>query len=275
MKICNNCQTQNNDTAAFCTGCGAALNTYQPAMNAVVINQKPKKQMSGCLVAFITVAIILVSGFFLLLLIGLAFGGSGNTPKEPDTVVTDQEPNTPAEEPSTPVTDQEPNTPTKEPDTPVTDQEPDTPAEEDKKPAKTYYAVGDTTTLGQWEITITDARIVPSFPGDYGTYSPEEDASKFVHIFLTITNKGDKSETFLKTFPVGKEVRAKILSNNYEFALSNFITYSKDLHNTTLNPLNSKSGELAAAIPNVIADGEDELILRFSFGADAVEYKIR
>ena len=47
------------------------------------------------------------------------------------------------------------------------------------------------------------------------------------------------------------------------------------MHDTSVNPLSSKSGRIAFEIPDSVADSADELILTIQAGKDSLEIKIR
>lgn len=59
------------------------------------------------------------------------------------------------------------------------------------------------------------------------------------------------------------------------FSAANLLGYSKDLHDTSLNPLQSKSGSMAFEISDSVANAADELILEFQSGSKALDYKVR
>ena len=106
--------------------------------------------------------------------------------------------------------------------------------------------------------------------------APEEDGSKYVQVFVTTTNKGKQANTFLPTFSLGDDVQVKILyGDGYEFSASNLLGYSNTLHDATINPLSSQSGEIAFVVPESVASSTDELILQFSSGNDVIKFKIR
>ena len=47
------------------------------------------------------------------------------------------------------------------------------------------------------------------------------------------------------------------------------------MHDTSVNPLSSKSGRIAFEIPDSVADSTDELILTIQAGKDSLEIKVR
>ncbi len=140
----------------------------------------------------------------------------------------------------------------------------------------TVYAVGDNAELGDWNINVTDAQIVESIAGDYGSFSPDTDGSKYVHVFLTVTNNGKETDRFLPSFGYGDDVYVKMLyGDGYEFSAVNLLGYSKDMHDSTINPLTSADGEIAFEIPQSVAEATDELLVSFSGGNNSVVFQVR
>jgi Telomeric repeat-binding factor 2. len=152
--------------------------------------------------------------------------------------------------------------------------EPDTSTE--MQDMETVYALGENAVLGDWGISVTDAKIVESIAANYGTFSPDSTDSKYAHLFVTVTNNGKQADNFLPTFGLGDDVTAKVLyGEGYEFSATNLLGYTNEMHDSTINPLSSKDGEIAFEIPNSVADSENELFVRFSSGNESVTFKIR
>lgn len=140
----------------------------------------------------------------------------------------------------------------------------------------TVHIVGDNAELGNWNINVTNAQIVESIAGDYGSFSPKAEGSKYVHVFLTITNNGKETDRFLPSFGYGDDVYVKMLyGDGYEFSAVNLLGYSNDMHDSTINPLTSKDGEIAFEIPESVAEATDELLVSFISGNDSVIFQVR
>lgn len=138
------------------------------------------------------------------------------------------------------------------------------------------YNLGEAAQLKDWEITVTNTQIVDSISADYGSFTPNEEGNKFVQVFVTVENKGKQAGKFLPSFGYGDDVSAKLLyGDGYEFTATQLLGYSNDLHDSTVNPLSSQSGEVAFEIPETVASATDELIISFSSGNDIINYKLR
>lgn len=150
---------------------------------------------------------------------------------------------------------------------------------EESKPEETeeqVYNIGDSATLKDWSISVTDAQIVDSIAADYGSFNPNEEGNKFIQVFVTVNNNGKKAGNFLPSIGMGDDINAKVLySDGYEFTATNLLGYSNDLHDSHVNPLSSQTGEIAFEIPESVASAEDELVIQFSAGNDTVKFKIR
>lgn len=142
--------------------------------------------------------------------------------------------------------------------------------------SETIYNIGDSASLKDWTICVTDAQIVESITADYGSFSPDEEGNKYIQVFVTVNNDGKQADTFLPMFGMGDDVNAKILyADGYEFSATNLLGYSNELHDSTINPLSSQTGEIAFEIPSTVSDSEDELLIQFSSGNDLIKFKIR
>lgn len=148
--------------------------------------------------------------------------------------------------------------------------------EETTKPAETVYNIGDSITLADWGIVVTELKVVESIAANYGTFSPNEAGNKFAQVFVTVTNNGKQADNFMPIVSMSDDVSVKLLyGDGYEFSSTNLLGYDNDMHNSNLNPLSSKSGEIAFEIPDSVASSGDELLLQFKSGNDEVKVKIR
>ena len=151
--------------------------------------------------------------------------------------------------------------------------------EEEPKPEEspeTIYNIGDSALLKDWNINVTDAQTVDSISSGYIVFSPKEEGNKFLQVYVTVENKGKQADNFLPSFGLRDEVSAKVLySDGYEFSATNLLGYDNELHDSSINPLSSQTGEIAFEIPSTVADSADELLIEFSSGNDKIKFKIR
>ena len=151
--------------------------------------------------------------------------------------------------------------------------------EEEPKPEEspeTIYNIGDSALLKDWNINVTDAQTVDSISSGYIVFSPKEEGNKFLQVYVTVENKGKQADNFLPSFGLRDDVSAKVLySDGYEFSATNLLGYDNELHDSSINPLSSQTGEIAFEIPSTVADSADELLIEFSSGNDKIKFKIR
>lgn len=147
---------------------------------------------------------------------------------------------------------------------------------EEKKEEETIYNIGDTATLGTWEISVTNMQIVETVEGEYSYFTPKEEGNKFVQVFLTANNVGKQAERFLPMVGMRSDISSKVVfGDGYEFVSTNLIGYTNDIHDSTVNPLSSVTGELVFEVPETVSASEDELQLHFEAGKDTLKFKIR
>lgn len=159
-----------------------------------------------------------------------------------------------------------PTTPNKQVSTPE-DSMPETSVPMDTTTATTESTpntinVGDTFTLDDFEIVVTSLDFADRLETSYNTYFEPDEGNIYAVISLTITNNGKEADTFLPTFSIGNDIRARILfGDGYEFSPINLLGYENDLHDSSLNPLSSKSGQIVFEVVNTIPENSDPLVL--------------
>ena len=148
--------------------------------------------------------------------------------------------------------------------------------EETESKEEVVHSIGESVVLNDWEIAITDVKVVESVSSDYMIYEPKEEGNKFAQLFVTVQNKGKESDRFLPSFGYNDDVFVKLYyGDGYEFSATQLLGYDNDLHDSTINPLSSQSGEVAFEIPESVASASDEVIIKFIAGEDSISFKIR
>lgn len=147
----------------------------------------------------------------------------------------------------------------------------------DESGSQESYAIGETATLGDWEITVTacDFKDKISDSSGYGQFAPD-DGNKFIVISASITNNGKQSETFLPSFATNTDISAIINYNGgYEYQMTNLLGLDSMLVDSSMNPLTSKSGIIVFEAPDAVVSGSESLILQFSAGEEIVSFALR
>ena len=135
--------------------------------------------------------------------------------------------------------------------------------------------IGQAATLNDWNITVDEMQIMPSVPDNYGKFDADE-GNQYLLVSISVSNEGKEAGTFLKSFGLSDDVSTLVIyGDGYEFSPTMLLGYSKSMVDSSINPLSSKSGDIAFEIPDSVADSTDELILQFTAGNSALHFKIR
>lgn len=132
---------------------------------------------------------------------------------------------------------------------------------------KTVYQIGDTVTLKNWELTVTDVSFVDE----------EEDSEmKRVLVNCTVKNIGKKEAEFFDYGLLEKKDKAILLYDNwYEYKAISVWGDDNDLQNENIIPLASASGHIQFRVPEVVADSQEELVFQFSCGWYLAVFQLR
>lgn len=132
-------------------------------------------------------------------------------------------------------------------------------------------AIGETATIGGWEITVTSVEYAPelkavlSLPMEKDTISAS-DGNQFVIVNVQIKNIDSSSQMFLPDNPLsGYTQETLIYDGTYEYngrstALS-LNTFNSVIHKV-VSPLETKTGYIAFDVPNEVAESEKPLQLK-------------
>lgn len=145
---------------------------------------------------------------------------------------------------------------------------------EEPAPETGLHSIGDTVTLGDWEITFDSFDVCDEIKASYGSFVPDE-GNQYVVVTLTVKNLGTSADSFLPQFAFdNSDVRAKIMyQNKYEFSSSNLLAHSEDLHDEFLNPLSSATGIIAFSLVEEAASS-NELTMILSLGKETIEFDL-
>lgn len=138
------------------------------------------------------------------------------------------------------------------------------------------YSLNEECVLKDWSIIASNVEITDAVAeNEYYGFTPD-DGNKYLVIDITVTNNGTAADTFLPSYGLSDDISAKVIfQGTYEYSSTNLLGYGEELHDTSVNPLSSKSGRVSFEIPDTIADSTEELILKIGAGRDFVDIKIR
>lgn len=138
------------------------------------------------------------------------------------------------------------------------------------------HALNEECSIKDWTFTTTAVEITTHVAdGEYFGFDADE-GNKYLMVDMTITNNGTTAASFLPSFGLNDDISAKVIyQGTYEFSATDLMGYSQEMHDSTVNPLSSKSGRIAFEIPDSVADSTEELVLVISAGQESVEVKLR
>lgn len=143
----------------------------------------------------------------------------------------------------------EPSASSTEPETP--------PAPVETEPE--VYAIGDTVTLNDFEITVNSWEGTKKIASSAYTSFNSDEGSTYVVVSLSVKNVGTSAGVFIASYPIGRDAAtAKVFyQGEYEYSGTNLLGYDEDLHDKHLNPLETESGVLAFSLPDEAAASSD------------------
>lgn len=136
-------------------------------------------------------------------------------------------------------------------------------------------SIGTAGTIGDWTITVDNVQILTTVPDGYVEFNADE-GNQYLLISLTATNEGKEAGRFMPSFGMTDDISAKVIyGDGYEYTQTNLMGYSKSMMDSTINPLSTKSGDLAFELPDSIANSGEPLTLEISAGSDTIDFAIR
>lgn len=145
-----------------------------------------------------------------------------------------------------------------------------------EEPAPSALAVGDSCTIGDFEITVSEFKIQRQIENTYGYFEADE-GNQYLVVSFSATNNGKQAGTLFPSFSLGDDPSATILyGDGYEYSPTGLLGYDDDLHDEVVNPLSSVTGILAFELPDAVVNGTDPLTLQISAGSSSsAEYQLR
>lgn len=150
------------------------------------------------------------------------------------------------------------------------------PPEPTPTPSTSLLSIGDSATLGDWEISVTDFYYTDKIDMTSYTYYHPDEGNQYAVVAVQVANKGKDASTFLPTYSLSNDVRAKVYyAGEYEYSATNLLGVNEDLHDSTMNPLASKEGIIVFSVPDEVVNGEDSLCLTFSANRNEITFSLR
>lgn len=146
-----------------------------------------------------------------------------------------------------------------------------------ESPKSNEIGLGETGTISNWNVTINKISFKDQVSdNEFTAFTPDSEGNKFLIIELQAENTGKEAAQFLPSFSINDDINAKVFfGDGFEFSMTNLLGYEKNLLDSTINPLSSKSGEIAFEVPKKVYDSKEALTLNFSAGNDELIVKLR
>lgn len=143
------------------------------------------------------------------------------------------------------------------------------------EPSAANLAINDSVDLGDWNITVTGFELTTRIDNGYTYFSPDE-GNQYAVVSVSVVNNGKQSASFLPSFSMGDDIRAKVYYNgDYEYSSVQLLAYDKDLHDESMNPLTAKDGVIVFTVPDAVANGEEGLVITFTLGSDNATFDLK
>ena len=132
-------------------------------------------------------------------------------------------------------------------------------------------AIGETATIGGWEITVTSIEYAPELKAQTENMRGSNtiaagEGKQFVIVNAQLKNTAENLEMFLPDTPYSEYTKETLIyDGKYEYSgystASALNIYSSLVH-TTVSPLETKTGYIAFAVPNEVVESEKPLQLK-------------
>jgi hypothetical protein len=142
------------------------------------------------------------------------------------------------------------------------------------EPSDETYAVGDTATIDNWEVTLVSFELTNRIPSTRNRYFEADDGEQYLEIVLTVSNEDSQPRTFYNRF--GRHVDAEVVYNDsITFNFINLLGYDECLDHEVVNPLTTKTGALVFSVAERAANSDDSLVLRLYKGREEIIFELR
>ena len=136
--------------------------------------------------------------------------------------------------------------------------------------------IGDSATLGDWEISVSDFYFTERIDDSSFSYFQADDGNQYAVVGAKIVNNGKEADTFLPLIGFDDDVSATLYYiGEYKYTPTSLLGLGKDLSSQTVNPLASKEGIIVFSVPGSIANDDSTFSLTLSLGRDEVTFSLQ
>jgi len=136
------------------------------------------------------------------------------------------------------------------------------------EPEYQVFEVGETATIGDWEVTLDSFEFTDRVEAGRFYYNPQDD-NTFLYAMFTVTNLGTIPSTFLPRVARSGDIRTLVRygdifgADAFVFGATRLTAYREGLEGTSTNPLSSTTASITFSIANRTAESDEPMAIFF------------
>lgn len=141
--------------------------------------------------------------------------------------------------------------------------------------AAASLVLGETGTIGNWQVTVTGSETAKRVDEDM-MYFEASEGNQYIMIDVAVENTGKQATSFLSMVTLDGDPDAKLIyGDGYEYKPTGLMGSEKELQDTPVNPLEKKDGRITFEVPDTVVESDEPLTLTITNGTDTLSYAIR
>lgn len=141
--------------------------------------------------------------------------------------------------------------------------------------AAASLALGETGTIGNWQVVVTGSEATKRVDEDM-MYFEASEGNQYIMIDVTVENTGKQAASFLSMVTLDGDPDAKLIyGDGYEYKPTGLMGSEKELQDTPVNPLEKKDGRITFEVPDTVVKSDEPLTLTITNSTDTLSYAIR
>ena len=141
--------------------------------------------------------------------------------------------------------------------------------------AAASLVLGETGTIGNWQVTVTGSETAKRVDEDM-MYFEASEGNQYIMIDVAVENTGKQATSFLSMVTLDGDPDAKLIyGDGYEYKPTGLMGSEKELQDTPVNPLEKKDGRITFEVPDTVVESDEPITLIITNGTDTLNYTIR
>ena len=141
--------------------------------------------------------------------------------------------------------------------------------------AAAALALGETGTIGNWQVTATGLETAKRVDEDM-MYFEASEGNQYIMIDVTVENTGKQAASFLSMVTIDGDPDAKLIyGDGYEYKPTGLMGSEKELQDVSISPLEKKNGRITFEVPDTVVESDEPITLTITNGTDTLNYTIR